>query len=332
MALFGGEESVGINAPEFPDDLVWLNSEPLKLAELLKEGKIVLVDFWTYSCINCIRTLPHLVNWDEKYRKDGLVIVGVHTPEFDFEKEKVNVEKALKDFNIKYPVVMDSDYKIWNLYSNHYWPRKLIINKDGKIIYDHAGEGNYSETEEVVRKLLNVEGAKEMKQDNGTGGICYPMTPELYLGYERGILGNEQGYAYDSVSDYNFKDAKKKDIFYLEGKWLSKKEYLEHVVNSPEFEDFIQLNFSGLSVNIVLSSKDQKSYEILVTLEDKPLEQGIAGKDIKFENGQSILKFDNDRMYSVISSPEFLENKKLKLFIKSDNCRVFAFTFGGCAE
>jgi thiol-disulfide isomerase/thioredoxin len=332
MALFGKEDLSGIMAPEFPEDLVWLNSGPLKMKELLAEGKIILVDFWTYSCINCIRTLPHLTDWDEKYRKDGLAIVGVHTPEFDFEKEKENVEKALSDFNIKYPVVMDSDYKIWNLYSNHFWPRKLIVGTDGKIAYDHAGEGGYAETESAIQKLLKLEDATGEISEEGSGGICYPMTPELYLGYERGVLGNKQGFQYDSAANYVIEKAGDRDRFYLRGSWLAKKEYIEHAVQTNEFVDFIQLNFSGLSVNIVLSSKDKKPYEILVTFEDKPMESGIAGHDIIIKDGQSMLKVEKDKMYNLISSPEYLENKKLKLFIKSDNCRAFAFTFGGCTE
>ncbi|MBI2033935.1 MAG: redoxin family protein, partial [Candidatus Liptonbacteria bacterium] len=142
-----------MNAPEFPKDLIWLNSKPIQMADL--RGKaVVLIDFWTYSCVNCIRSMPYLKEWHERYKDKGLVIVGVHTPEFAFEKEKDNVLKAVKDFGITYPVVMDNDYAIWQLYANRFWPRKYLVSSDGQIAYDHTGEGGYTETEEEIQKAL----------------------------------------------------------------------------------------------------------------------------------------------------------------------------------
>lgn len=331
MPLFGRDNLVGVKAPEFPAGLTWLNSEPLQMSQLLSEGKIVLVDFWTYSCINCIRTLSHLVDWDKKYRQHGLVIVGVHTPEFDFEREKTNVQKAIDNFKIEYPVVMDSDYKIWNLYTNHYWPRKLLVGPDGKIVYDHAGEGAYSETKTVIRRLLRLPESESTDIGEGSGGICYPTTGELYLGYERGVLGNKGGFHYDQTANYVLDKADRRDIFYLSGSWFAAKEHIEHPQAVSEFEDFIQLNFSALSVNVVLSSKGGP-YEILLRLEDKPLGKGTAGDDVVVESGRSVLMFDRDRMYNLIKSPEYLENKHLKLFVKSDQFRAFAFTFGSCQD
>src|SRR3989338_7660943 len=135
-------------APEFVGIEKWINSEPLKIEQL--KGKAVLVDFWTYTCINCIRTLPYLKEWDKKYRDKGLIIVGVHTPEFEFEKKYENVIKAVNDYQLKYAVAQDNNYATWSLYQNRYWPHKYLIDVDGYIRYDHIGEGNYDETERMI--------------------------------------------------------------------------------------------------------------------------------------------------------------------------------------
>lgn len=139
-------------APEFTDIDHWLNSPPLSMREL--RGKVVLVDFWTYSCINCIHTLPYVKQWHEKYKDQGLVVVGVHTPEFAFEKSTANVQEAIKRFGIRYPVAQDNAYATWSAFRNQYWPATYLIDAQGRIVYHHYGEGNYAETEAVIQKLL----------------------------------------------------------------------------------------------------------------------------------------------------------------------------------
>jgi thiol-disulfide isomerase/thioredoxin len=142
----------GSAAPEFAGIDQWLNSPPLSLKAL--RGKVVLVDFWTYSCINCINTLPYVKQWHEKYKDQGLVIVGVHTPEYPFEKSTANVQTALKRFDIRYPVALDNSYATWSAFHNQYWPATYLIDAEGHIVYQHFGEGRYSETEAAIRKLL----------------------------------------------------------------------------------------------------------------------------------------------------------------------------------
>ncbi|MCY1285013.1 Protein DipZ [compost metagenome] len=139
-------------APEFTGIEKWLNSEPLTLAGL--RGKVVLVDFWTYDCINCIRTLPHVRQWHDKYRDKGLVVVGVHTPEFGFEKSTANVQAALKRFDIRYPVAQDNMYATWNAWRNQYWPALYLVDANGNVVYKHFGEGNYAQTEAAIQKAL----------------------------------------------------------------------------------------------------------------------------------------------------------------------------------
>ena len=170
-------------APDFAGIDGWLNSTPLTMQEL--RGKVVLIDFWTYSCINCLRTLPHVEAWYRMYRKDGLVVVGVHTPEFAFEHVPSNVRAAVKRLGVRYPVALDNDYGTWNAYGNQYWPAKYLIDRNGHIRYAHFGEGNYDVTEENIRSLLGeklASPASDRLRDLTPTG---PLTPESYLGYGR---------------------------------------------------------------------------------------------------------------------------------------------------
>lgn len=262
------------------------------------KGKAVLIDFWTYSCVNCIRTLPFLKEWHEKYKDKGLVIVGIHTPEFEFEKDPVNVEKAIKEFSIKYPVILDSDYLIWNLYSNHWWPRKFLINKEGKIVYDHVGEGGYKETEEEIQKaLLEINPTIKLpavaEAMAGEGGICYPTTPETYLGSSRGFTGK---------------------VWNFEGSWKIYPEYIEHARNTKDFEDYILLNYQANEVNLVLGTNDGKPAEVKIK-----------------RNGEELknLKIESHKMHNLLKVDKH-EHGELKIYSNSDNLRAYAFTFGGC--
>ena len=174
------------------------------------KGKVVLVDFWDYTCVNCIRTLPYLKEWYSKYKDDGLVILGVHSPEFEFAKRRENVVEALNKSGIDYPVVMDNDFKIWTLFGNQYWPAKYLFDEDGTLRYVHFGEGGYGNFEEAIQKLLkeanpNVKLPAIMAPVRATdvpGAVCYRTTAETYLGYERGSIGNKEGYSQGKVVSY----------------------------------------------------------------------------------------------------------------------------------
>jgi cytochrome c biogenesis protein CcdA/thiol-disulfide isomerase/thioredoxin len=171
-------------APAFRDIALWLNSEPLQMKRL--RGKVVLVDFWTYSCINCLRTLPHVRAWDGAYRDDGLVIVGVHTPEFAFEREPENVRRAVRDLGVEYPVALDNDYGTWSAWQNRYWPAKYFVDRTGRLRYAHFGEGGYEESERVLRRLLAEDpDARLVSEDIADETPSGEQTPETYLGYER---------------------------------------------------------------------------------------------------------------------------------------------------
>ncbi|MFA6604356.1 MAG: redoxin domain-containing protein, partial [Patescibacteria group bacterium] len=165
----------------------WLNSAPLAAADLA--GRVVLIDFWTYSCINCLRTLPHLQAWHEAYGKTGLTIIGVHTPEFDFEKETINVQRAAERHGLTYPIVLDNDYVLWNRYRNRCWPAHYFIDAGGNIRYRHFGEGDYAHSEEIIRTLLAEAGkippAEPVHLAEPTLACAGQLTPETYLGFDR---------------------------------------------------------------------------------------------------------------------------------------------------
>jgi cytochrome c biogenesis protein CcdA/thiol-disulfide isomerase/thioredoxin len=171
-------------APDFREIGLWLNSEPLTIDAL--RGKVVLIDFWTYSCINCLRTLPHVRAWDEAYRDDGLVVVGVHTPEFAFERDAGNVRRAVRDLGVEYPVALDNEYGTWTAWSNRYWPAKYFIDRRGHVRYAHFGEGGYEESERVLRRLLAEDTDAELTSaDIADETPSGEQTPETYLGYRR---------------------------------------------------------------------------------------------------------------------------------------------------
>ena len=170
-------------APELAGIAGWINSKPLTMESL--RGKVVLVDFWTYSCINCIRTQPYLNAWYDKYEKDGLVIIGVHAPEFAFEKIENNVREASQKAGIKYPIALDNDFKTWNAYANRYWPAKYLIDKEGHIVYKHFGEGNYDETEKKIQELLAIK--KDIVSLTPNSLVIQEKTPETYLGSLRAL-------------------------------------------------------------------------------------------------------------------------------------------------
>jgi cytochrome c biogenesis protein CcdA/peroxiredoxin len=215
-------------APEIVPGGKWFNSQPLTISELTAQDKVVLVDFWTYSCINCIRTLPYLRDWWEKYEDDGLVIIGVHAPEFEFEKDADNLQEAIDDFELKYPIVQDNEHATWRAYKNRFWPAKYLIDKDGKIRYTHFGEGKYDETEQMIQMLLKESGKEVTESINTETYDNESRTPEIYLGTKR------------------FNGAKYVEF---EGDWLYTEEYAESSAGAE-----INLRYYSRDVFLVMQS------------------------------------------------------------------------------
>ena len=346
-----GDEEI---APEFEGEQSWINSEPFTLES--QRGKIVLLDFWTYTCINCIRTLPYLKDWHEKYSDQGLVIVGVHTPEFEFEKKKENVIDAMIKHGLKYPIIQDNDFDTWDAYNNQYWPAKYLIDSDGYIRYTHFGEGAYLETEEKIRELLeeiradvsdiaiNMEPEREIDAMAFTSDPFTMMTRELYAGFRR----NYSALASESTPPYvlheEFYQQRDADIMYedpgehlnqfiyLHGLWHTDAESLIHARITDGHEDYMAIKFYATSVNVVMSSETNEPYEVYVTMDGKPLDSSEAGADIQFDDdGNSYLLVLASGMYRLVDISEY-GGHELRLSSNSDDFSIFAFTFGAYSD
>lgn len=322
------------SAPEFPGRLTWLQGNAQTLKNL--RGKIVLIDFWTYSCVNCIRTQPMLNRWHKLYADKGLVIIGIHTPEFSFEKIDKNVERAVKDRGLKYPVVLDSDYKLWNLYGNQYWPRKYLVNKDGNIVYDHIGEGGYAETELAIQKALTDIGVKNLPpvppDDAAGGATCYHTTPETYLGFLRGKFGNHQEFLPDTEEVFADVPKHADDTPYLYGHWTVTAEYSEHSRKLATANEYLVLKYSAFAVNLVMGTSDGRTAVFELQLDGLPLPKDFAGDDVRVDReGRATVTLKEHRMYKLVNAAMY-HRGTLKLKTASGNVQVFAFTFRGCDE
>ncbi|MFZ2681702.1 MAG: redoxin domain-containing protein [Patescibacteria group bacterium] len=321
-------------APEFPNKLEWLQGGPLSLRKL--RGKVVLVDFWTYSCVNCIRTQAMLNRWHKLYAEHGLVIVGVHTPEFAFEKEPKNVERAMLVAEIDYPVVLDPDYELWHAYGNQYWPRKYVVDHEGYIVYDHIGEGGYAETEMALQKALIATGAKNLPlvpPDEAVGGaVCYRTTPEVYLGFLRGELGNRENYLPDA--EQIFADVAKhaEDRPYVYGHWTVRSEFIEHSRKLSVANEYLLLKYSAFAVNLILGTSDGRTAVIELELDGKPLPKDLAGEDVRItRDGRATVTVKEHRLYQLVNAAMY-HRATLKIKTASGNVQLFAFTFRGCDD
>ncbi len=338
----GGE--VGDTAPEFSGITQWLSSNPLTMEGL--RGQVVLIDFWTYTCINCIRTLPYLIEWNEKYADKGLTIVGVHAPEFEFEKVTENVIEASAELGVVWPVAQDNDFRTWRSYNNRFWPAKYLIDANGLVRYRHFGEGAYDETEEQIRNLLTEAGVDVagIAANPDTGPAFDPraqgtsradqQTREIYGGWGRNASGfyiadvryHEGGAGATQV--YRDPGAHLNQFIYLNGQWTSDLEAIEHARETEDYEDYIALKFFARSVNAVVDIEENvEPFDVQVTLADAPLKENEAGADVVVEADRSYFTVDEPRLYEVVSLPEFGEGE-LKFASNSADFALFALTFG----
>ena len=334
-------------AQEFKGIKAWINSEPLTLEDL--RGKVVLIDFWTYTCVSCLRTVPYLQRWNTKYANDGLVIVGVHSPAFEFEKDYSNVLKATQENGITWPVAQDNDFKTWDKWGNKFWPAKYLIDKDGTVQYSHFGEGRYDKTEIRIRELLIDAGAD--LSDN-------PLTPtgdqvedpafldsgrstttrELFAGFVMAELGEyvqQSGFFKNtgSVIELERPDKLKAGVIYFDGTWIAWPEHTRHAQNTTGYEDTISLVYSARSVNTVLASDSGEPYQVLIKLDGEYLTEENKGSDVNISAiGESFLTVHQPRMYNIISEPDYSEDNTLTMSSNSDDFSIYSFTFGSYAE
>lgn len=308
-------QTKGVLAPELIPGGQWFNSEPFQLADL--KGKVVLVDFWTYSCINCQRTLPYLRDWDEKYRDDGLVIIGVHSPEFEFEKQPKNIIQSIDHFELKYPIVQDNNFATWRAYNNRYWPAKYLIDKDGYIRYTYFGEGAYDETEQKIQELLREKGSFVSNEQIANPKYqLFARTPELYLGYDRlQYLASPENIQPDRETTFSVPNFLPENSFAYEGTWIVMPEYA-----STDADGKLYLNFEAKDVFLVARPKEGSGV-MKIYLDDR-LQASSGDVD---ENGNVVV--DSDRLYHLIELSQPGKHQ-LRIEFPNGNVEVYAFTFG----
>jgi thiol-disulfide isomerase/thioredoxin len=325
-------------APEFVGIVGYINTPgntPITLTSL--KGKVVLVDFWTYSCINCIRTIPHLNDWYQRYAGKGFMIVGVHSPEFEFEKNYDNVKTAVQKFGIKFPIILDSNHDTWNAYGNQYWPRDYLIDSQGYIRHDHIGEGDYNTTENVIQSLLAeraaLGGLKEISFNtakattNNPRSLAYvdltkQITPEIYLGYSfaRAPLGNPQGFQPDQTISYSISPSISFDpnIIYLDGQWKNNPDNVELESNTGR----IILTYYAKDVNIVAGGHGQQGS--MTENGAEKISKNALGKDLT-PDGKFVL--DGQRLYNLALHNDY-GSHSIIINITGKGFQLYTFTFG----
>jgi cytochrome c biogenesis protein CcdA/thiol-disulfide isomerase/thioredoxin len=315
--------------PELSGAVAWLNSQPLSRDSL--RGKVVVIDFWTYSCINCLRALPYVEGWAAKYKDAGLVVIGVHTPEFAFEKERSNVEQAVRDLKVTYPVAIDSNYKIWQAFHNEYWPAHYFIDGKGRIRHHHFGEGEYDESERVIQELLKENGAKSLSNGTinviATGAEAAPDSrnagsPETYIGYKRAEhFASAQLFAQDTRMAYTPQPRLTLNQWALGGTWKVGPE--SAVLDSAPGK--IVFRFHARDLHLVLGpTKDGKPIRFKVTL-DGTAPGDDHGSDTDAAGAGNV---QGHRLYQLIRQKGAVEDRTFEIEFLDPGVQAFAFTFG----
>jgi thiol-disulfide isomerase/thioredoxin len=351
MAVFAGcgaKQAEGVSGPKAPEFIGgtsdWINTAPLSLKEIIRTHKrpdgtpvrAIMVDFWEYTCINCIRTMPYLKEWNARYAKDGLLIVGIHTPEFQFAANKANVADAVKRFGLAYPILVDSQYANWKAYDNHYWPHHFLINDQGVVVHDRAGEGGYRETELEIQQLLKAGNPRltfpkpmsVVRDTDVEGAVCYPVTAETYAGTARGALGNPGGFRQNVSARYTDPGRYEDGVPVLSGEWRATSESVRHT--GAGTADYVALKYHALDLYAVVKPEAGSPVRVVVTQDGKPLPRGDKGADVQYDaEGQSYLTVDQPRMYHVAHNAKW-GNHVLRLSPSSDGFGLYSYTFGSC--
>jgi thiol-disulfide isomerase/thioredoxin len=324
MSLFGNGR-----LPGFDGATGWLNSSPLS-AEGLR-GKVVLVDFWTYTCINWLRTLAYVRAWAQKYEEDGLVVIGVHTPEFPFERNVDNVTWAAKDMNVEYPIAIDSDYRVWRAFDNRYWPAVYIADVEGKIRHHQFGEGGYDECERVIQRLLRDAGRDGVADDlvsvTPTGFEVQAdwadlQTPETYLGYEQAQnFESPDGVGYDEPRSYFVPDPLGVNRWALSGDWTIERG--SSVLNAAD--GGITFRFHARDVHLVMGPRSPGTSVAFRVLLDGEAPGESRGLDVD-EQGQGTLV--KQRLYQLVRVAGPIEDRTFEISFLDPGAEAFCFTFG----
>lgn len=318
--------SSGAPMPQFAGIDRWLNTpQPLSPAQL--RGEVVLVDFWTYSCVNCLRTLPQLEAWYQRYHASGLEIAGVHSPEFAFEKDPANVQTAVRRLGVTYPVALDNEHATWNAYYNRYWPAEYLFDRQGAVVHQHFGEGGYQQTEMLIRKLLQ-QGHPELHLPPPTpmvASLPSAITPEIYLGTDR-LSHNGQPVTGGTVLQFEPPAQIDLDHFYLVGGWRFRGQDATLVST----EGKIIIRFRANQANMVLATDHDQVILTRVLIDGKPATATNHGADVSVEPEQSVCRVHEARLYTLAQFPPTQSpgDHVLEVDVTSPGLRAYTFTFG----
>jgi cytochrome c biogenesis protein CcdA/thiol-disulfide isomerase/thioredoxin len=329
MAAGGGPRTSGTLTANLSGATAWINSQPLTLASL--DGKVVLIDFWTYSCINCLRTLPYIKAWNAKYKDSGLVVIGVHTPEFPFEKDESNVRKAVHDLGITYPVAMDNDYRIWRNFNNEYWPAHYFIDATGKIRYHHFGEGGYEESENWIRSLLEEANHKPLPGNatqiaasgaEAAADSSEVRSPETYIGYHRAEnFASPGGFNQNEPQVYQAPANLRLNEWAFSGKWEDERQIATSLLPSST----IIYRFHARDLHLVLGpSKAGKPIRFRVTIDGKA-PGADHGMDTDADGYGTV---NEDRLYQLIRQHGAVQDRTFRIDFLVPGVQAYSFTFG----
>lgn len=321
--------TVPLHAPELAPGR-WIQGPEVSIA--FSRGTVVLVDFWESTCVNCLRTLPYLKAWHERYAGRGLVIVGVHTPEFEFTADPGLLAAAVRAEGLPYPVLLDEDRATWQRFANHFWPAKYLIDGRGYLRYEHFGEGAYGETELWIQRLLREAGdtapmpelLAPVRDEDRPGAVCHPATREIHLGFHRGKLLAPEGYRPDEEVRHREREEgpAPPGMFAARGLWFHAAEYLE--AREPGAE--LDLVCDAAGVNLVL----EPAGELEIEVEGEPVAEGERGADVVEREGRTFAVWERSRMVRLVDSPRF-RRRRLVLRFPKPGIRAYAFSFSTCA-
>jgi len=314
--------------PDLGGAIAWINSPPLNGEQL--KGHVVLVDFWTYSCINCLRSIPYVRAWAKKYKDSGLIVIGVHTPEFAFEKDEDNVKRAVSELKITYPVALDNDYKIWKAFNNSYWPADYLVDATGHIRHHHFGEGKYDESEQQIQELLKEHNPQlsvnGLVKVSATGAEAAPdsdvESPETYVGYDRGdSFISPGGFQQNVAHAYTVPEHLELNQWGLSGSWTDHAQ----VASLNSAKGRIVFRFHARDVHLVLGpAANGKPVRFRVKIDGKAPDENHGVDSDAEGNG----KITDQRLYQLIRQKSPIEDRTFEIEFLDPGAQAFAFTFG----
>ena len=310
--------------------LKWINHTPLTLKDL--KGKVVLINFWDYSYYSCLRTITYLKVWYGRYRDKGLEIIGIHAPEFSFGRNEANVKRAVEDLGIQYPVAMDNDFQVWRAYSNKYWPSEYLIDADGYLADYHLGPGMYKNLELSIQELIREidphvilpHPIEPLRPEDRDGIQMKYVTPDMYLGFKRGRIGNPEGFRPNEVVDYARPAVIKKDMYHAIGKWKNLPDALEAQGDGTS-ELIVSYEAKGVGIVVEPGSEGEQFFEI--TQDGAPVEVNLKNDDdVRIMDGKTLVYTDYPRLYLVVDNP-YSSSHILTIKTEAKGMRFYSFNF-----